>query len=409
MHVERTKCTAAGLHSVVLVTLVILVLVLGMAFGCGGGSRDSAPPTVSPQPTPAPTTPNSQPAPSSAQEYFVAPSGSDNNSGSESSPWATIQHAAAVVMPGNTVHVAPGTYSNLVNTTASGTATSRIRFISDVKWGAQINTVGVSVSWENHGDYVDIMGFSISGDGNLGILNQGSNVRMIANEVHNVPIPVCTDDGGAGIDDANYSAQNDDIIANFVHDIGSLSRGCPRVQGIYHANFGGHIWNNVSIRNEAWGISLWHAANAVVVANNLSSQNGAGGIEVGAGDAPGGVTADNIVVTNNVIVYNGNGSSGAGILETGATGPNNLYGNNVVFGNPINIELQTGTANNTVVADPDLLNAPNPQSLCDNSFIRNNGISRDAPPNDANGAPRPNPPDIGPFQCGAADPAWPWM
>jgi hypothetical protein len=388
--------------------ILIALSTLMVLIGCGGSSEKASPPPTSTQPAPAPA-PSPAPVPSAGQQFYVSASGLDSNPGSQSAPWATIQHAAIVVAPGDTVHVAPGTYSPAVKTATSGTSSARIRFVSDVQWGAHINTVGATSSWENDGDYVDILGFSVSGDGDIGILNQGSNVRIIGNEVHDVLVTDCTDNGGAGIDNANYSAQNDDTIANYVHDIGNLARVCPRVQGIYHSNLGGHIWNNISIRNEAWGIQLWHAANAAVIANNLSSQNGEGGITVGAGDAPGGVTANNMVVTNNVLVYNGSGTSGAGILEAGATGPNNLYSNNVVFGNPTAVSLLTGTASNTIVADPNLLNAPNPQSLCNSSFILKAGTATGAPPNDANGAPRPNPPDIGPYQCGAADPAWPWM
>ncbi len=386
-------------------TLIVLSMLI-LLIGCGGSSEKASPPPTTTQPAP---TPSPAPAPISGQQYYVSMSGLDSNPGSPSAPWATIQHAAVVVAPGDTVHVASGTYSAAVKTTASGTSSARIRFVSDVQWGAHINTVGATTSWENDGDYIDILGFSVSGDGDIGILNQGSNVRIIGNEVHDVPVTDCTENGGAGIDNANYSARNDDTIANYVHDIGNLARACPRVQGIYHSNFGGHIWNNITIRNEAWGIQLWHAANGVVIANNLSSQNGQGGVTVGAGDAPGGVTANNMLVTNNVLIYNGSGASGAGILEAGATGTNNLYGSNVVFGNPTAVSLLTGIASNTIVADPNLLNAPNAQQLCNSSFIIKAGTASGAPPNDANGAPRPNPPDIGPYQCGSADPAWPWM
>jgi len=393
-------------------TLLIIFAAMIALVSCGGGGSQKAAATPAPgssQPTPSPGPTSPAPAPSSGQEYFVSTSGSDSNSGSQSSPFATIQHAASVVVPGDTVHVQPGTYSNPLKTRTSGTESARIRYVSDVQWGAQIVTTGARTSWENDGDYVDILGFSVSGDGDIGILNQGSNVRIAGNEVHNIPVPDCTDNGGAGIDNANFSAQNDDTIGNYVHDIGDLARGCNRVQGIYHSNLGGHIWNNITLRNEAWGIQLWHAANAVVIANNLSSQNGAGGVTVGAGDAPGGVVADNVVVTNNVVVYNGSGGSGAGILEAGATGPNNFYGNNVVFGSPTPVFLLTGTASNTIVADPNLFNAPDPHLLCGSSFILNTGTSRGAPSIDVYGAARPSPPDIGPFQCGASDPPWPWI
>ena len=150
------------------------------------------------------------------QQFYVSATGLDSNPGSQSAPWATIQHAAVVVAPGDTVHVAPGTYIAAVKTTTSGTSSARIRFVSDVQWGAHINTAGATTSWENDGDYVDILGFSVSGDGDIGVLNEGSNVRIIGNEVHDVPVTDCTENGGAGIDNANFLAQDDDIIANYV-------------------------------------------------------------------------------------------------------------------------------------------------------------------------------------------------
>jgi hypothetical protein len=335
-----------------------------------------------------------------AVDYYVSMTGRDANDGSQQAPWASLSRAATSVRPGDTVHVSPGMYTTLVTTAIAGTASSRIRFISDVQWGALIATKGAYTSWKNEGDYVDIMGFDISGDGSLGVLNMGSHVRIIGNKVHDVPVVECTKNGGAGIMNGNYSAADNDIIANIVTNIGDRARRCPRVHGIYHANRGGHIWNNISSGNEGWGIHLWHAANAVVVANNLAFDNGEGGIKVGAGDSPGGVVADDMVVTNNILIRNTRA-----IAERGYTGHNNLYSNNVIYANERGLVLVNGKERGTITADPQLVDS-RPTALKSQS-----GTPMGAPPLDIEGRPRPSGrfPEIGPFESGTKPKPWPWM
>jgi len=344
----------------------------------------------------------------------VSTAGSDSNNGSSASPWLTINHAAAAVQPGDVVHVLPGTYGAVTSST-SGTATARIRFVSDVKWGALIRTTGFEEMWYNTGNYVDIVGFDISGDGRLGILNMGSFVRTIGNNVHNIPAP-CTSNGGAGIDNANYSGSDDDVIGNVVHDIGDPTVQCYEVQGIYQSNLRGHIVNNLSYRNQGWGIQLWHAATDVVISNNLVFQNGAGGIVVGDGDAPGGVTASNVIVTNNIVLYhNSSWGQGIAIYETGATAASNLYENNLIWGNKQGLVLQNGlVGQNTISADPLLVNyQPNGSGdyhLTSSSRAINSGTTLGMPVQDFDGAARPfgSGPDIGMYEFGSTPVPWPY-
>ncbi len=86
-----------------------------------------------------------------------------------------------------TIHVAPGTYtvSSTINSGAGGTTSSRIRYISDQQWGAKIVSSADPI-WSNSGDYVDIMGFDISGGGTsyTGIHSQGNYDRSIGNRIH---------------------------------------------------------------------------------------------------------------------------------------------------------------------------------------------------------------------------------
>jgi hypothetical protein len=145
------------------------------------------------------------PAPREGRNLFVAPHGNDAWSGTSKRPWQTLARAARSVKPGDTVHVAPGVYTSpaSIATSVSGSPTDRIRFLSDVKWGARLTTTarGYTFVWLNKGDYVDIEGFDISCEAcSVGIRNMASNVRIIGNHVHDIPAePGCTSNGGAGI------------------------------------------------------------------------------------------------------------------------------------------------------------------------------------------------------------------
>ena len=336
-------------------------------------------------------------APASIYHLYVSPSGSDSGTGSISSPFRTIGKAASVAKPSTTVHVAPGTYGNVSNS-KSGTSTGRLRFVSDTKWGAKIVGTGTEAHFTNNGSYVDIVGFDISGSGRLGVLNYGSFTSIEGNHVHNLKISGgCNGSGGAGIVDANYSATDDDIIGNVVHDIG-VPGACNGVQGIYHSNLRGHIFNNIVYRVSAWGIHLWHAANNVVIANNTVFANGTasmgGGIETGSGDSPGGIVLANTTVANNIVVKNP-GASIAQYCYSGASciGSGNVTTNNVVFGNGRGVALRAGTATNTIAADPQFLNylptGTGDYRLKSSSPAINKGTATKAPTVDIDGRARP--------------------
>src|SRR6266567_4476169 len=236
---------------------------------------------------------------------YVSPSGNDSNDGSIAHPFASIQQASKVARPGTTIHVLPGMYTKSIYTTAKGTAQARITFISDVKWGAKISTTGVRTSWTNFGDFVDIQGFDITGDGDIGINNYGSYVHIIGNHVHNYAIASCGANGTAG--------------------------------------------NNIVYNVSAFGIQSWHAAASVTIANNLVFHCGQGGILIAANQT----LADNFLVVNNIVVHNLH----LGIYEYGQTGLHNRFLNNLVYANPINLLLQHGNkGQGTIVADPRFVN-----------------------------------------------------
>jgi len=66
-----------------------------------------------------------------AETYYVAPDGDDVNRGTAAAPWRTVQKAADVVAPGDTVLIRSGTYSERVVLKQSGTPGKTITFRND--------------------------------------------------------------------------------------------------------------------------------------------------------------------------------------------------------------------------------------------------------------------------------------
>ncbi len=290
----------------------------------------------------------------------MAPTGSDSNPGTQSAPFKTIAYASKSAKPDTIVHVAPGTYAGGFQTNASGTATGRIRYLSDTKWGAKIvppaNSSGV-IAWDNRGAYVDIDGFEVDGTNYQsgtrwlnGIIVRGAYDVVMNSHVHHIGSDPsqCTGSGGSGIyGDVYYGATNIDMVDNVVHHIGSAS--CYYIQGIYHTATGS-IKNNVVYAVGAYGIHLWHNAHNINVVNNTVFGSGYGMV-VGGGNFYNGYTAGavNVNVSNNIIFDNTN----IGIKESGTYGTSNTYTNNLVYQNGSNLSLGSGKSNvNGIGADP---------------------------------------------------------
>jgi len=298
----------------------------------------------------------------SGTTLFVSTLGADTNPGTSDRPLRTIKRAAALANPGTTVSVAPGTYAEPVVSWVNGTASARVRFVSETAWAARISTSGAYRAWMNWADYVDIEGFDISApDAHLGIQNNGSHVRTLHNHVHDVATHVddngCDSNGGAGINDGNYDATDNEMNGNVVHDIGNyrnpaVPTSCWSVHGLYQSTPNSRVLNNIAYRNEAFGIHLWHAATGNTVSGNLSFNNGVGGMTVGAGDSPGGVTADQYIISNNIVLDN----PLFGIRAAGSLGPSNRYLNNLIYRNGSTYTQVSGGISGTITADPRMVN-----------------------------------------------------
>ncbi len=315
------------------------------------------PPNPDPNPDPQPDPVDPTPIPKTTYNYYVSPTGSDTAAGTQAAPYRTIARAATRAVPGTTIWVAPGTYPGGFKTTASGSASNRIYFVSTTKWGAKIVPPASSpndTAWDSRGSYVDIIGFEINGSAHQsgtkwthGIYSGGSYDMIRNNRIHHIATTsTCTSAGGSAIGvDSYYRGLKTDVIGNLVHDIGPA--GCRYVQGIY-VSTSGTVKNNVVYRVAEAAIHLWHDATNVIITNNTVVASNTG-IIVGGGDFYFTSGPNNNTAVYNNIVYDNK----YGISEQGSTGTSNTYRNNLVYQNTYNWTLKNGlTHTGTVAAVP---------------------------------------------------------
>jgi hypothetical protein len=311
---------------------------------------------------------------------YVAPNGDDTNAGTAEAPLATIDGAAERAEPGTTVLVRQGSYEGDISTDVDGTEDARIAFLAESPDTRIVGGGSATGAWENDGDYVDIVGFDISGDNEDGIYNHASNVRIMQNRVYGFPTGNCIVTGNDG-----YTLTDINIIGNIAYGCGDNELD----HGIYAAHARGTVSNNIAYGNPGFGIHSWHASNELVITNNVVFDNDEGGILVAA-ENDDGVPADDFLVANNIVVDNGR----EGIREGGDTGPNNRFVNNLLWSNDRDrIMLNSGEESGTLVMDPGFVDFQDDGSgdyrLQPTSPAVDSGVTDGAPPVAIDRTPRP--------------------
>ena len=192
------------------------------------------------------------PASLSAQQgsiFYVAKSGSDGNSGSITSPWLTIQHAANSVTAGATVYVESGVYNESVNFPSSGKASNRITFAnypgqSPIIDGSGLSATGIQgliniVSQS----YITIEGFEIRNytttkadvaPAGIWVTGSGTGVQLLNNDVHDITTKIEKTGNAYGI--AVYGTEAEPIkqitiSGNQVHNLKTGSSESVNVDG----------------------------------------------------------------------------------------------------------------------------------------------------------------------------------
>jgi parallel beta-helix repeat protein len=226
--------------------------------------------------------------------FYVSNLGNDTLDGSIGAPWATLQRAAEVVNPGDTVIVRAGTYAGF-DLDRDGTAVGRIIFSAEpgVLIDARNARTPDGINLEG-ADFVTIEGFTVRGIERAGIrsvVNQGAIIRN----------NVCDQNGRWGI----FTGFSENVL----------------------------IENNQCSRSATeHGIYVSNSADNPTIRGNIVSENFAAGIhmngDIFAGDGDGIISG--AVVENNVVFDNGAGG-GSGINCDGVQ--NSVFRNNLLYDN----------------------------------------------------------------------------
>ncbi len=107
--------------------------------------------------------------------YYVSPTGSDSNTGTEAQPWRTIQKAADTLVAGDTVYIKAGTYQERVVPQNSGSAGNYILYAAYP--GDTVTIDGASIIVPEWGGLFDITGNSYIRVSGLRIMNAGPNLH----------------------------------------------------------------------------------------------------------------------------------------------------------------------------------------------------------------------------------------
>jgi hypothetical protein len=283
-----------------------------------------------------------------ASDFYVAPSGSDSNDGSQARPWRTMQRCVSnftLDSNGAVCHVGAGAYTTGVDVTRGGASTSN-RFVLQCDPGAvsafaakgQCQITG-TISFANiaifvEANNVDIKGFDIGNNPNMGAgiigANSSTSTHIIGNYVHDLGQGVrntagtilgCPENGAIGAGSVDEQA-----IGNFIQNFGinPAPSGCNVSQGIYFGN--GIAQNNLIAKVAVGGIQMSIGCNSVISNNTILSTKDAIIIENGTG-----CLGHNTVANNYMAAY----SNAVFVTSSSAkctSGAPNLFSHNISDG-----------------------------------------------------------------------------
>lgn len=202
----------------------------------------------------------------SGKTYYVSTSGNDNNAGTSSAPWRTIQHAANTVQAGDTVQVMSGTYNEVVTMKTSGNSSAGyITFQNAPGQSPILDGTGLAVgasgqtglfSLEGTFNYIVIQGFEIrnyssssKGKVPVGIdfEGAGSNIEIVNNHIHNIVQTLSSCNAANALAIALYGTQAPASINNVTlwgNEIDHNTTGCSE-----NVSFDGNVQYFVEAKN----------------------------------------------------------------------------------------------------------------------------------------------------------------
>lgn len=256
-----------------------------------------------------------------AATYYVSPTGSSSNNGSQGAPWRQISNAFPVVVAGDTVLIADGTYNGFTMNDKIGTANLPITFKATGSNAVVVKTTGqTDTMLLNFCAYVVI-------DGLRSFNANRAAIRVNTSHFITVKNGVFGDNARWGI----FTNHSNNLLIE-----GNVCYGSVDEHGIYVSNSASNpiVRKNVSYGNRGCGLHFNGDLssgggdgfiNNALVEKNVLYGNGAGGGAAINMDGP-----RNCTIRNNLI-YNNFGSGIALFQWDGAGGPSgiNVYCNTI--------------------------------------------------------------------------------
>jgi Hint domain/Bacterial Ig-like domain/Right handed beta helix region len=325
-----------------------------------------------------------------ATTYYVSSEiGNNNNAGtSESAPLATLQAAADLVRPGDTIEVMNGTYTgpaggDVLDITTSGTAAAPITIEAAPGQNPVINSSGCWQGINIEASYIVVNGVTVVGDAANYTLSQalagnstsnpsldGNGIEVVGtagttNTANHVTIENCTvyNEPGAGIGTqfADYVTIQNNVVYDNAHWSAFGQSGISLYEsvasdtnpGVHSVISGNIVFGNSqlvptqgsSIVTDGEGIILdtnnaYNYQGIIEVENNLVYNNGSSGIESYA--------TNNAVITGNTSFNNDTqnvqSAANAEIFNNGSS-------NNTISGNTLTVPTLTPPAAPVIAGD----------------------------------------------------------
>lgn len=305
-----------------------------------------------------------------AATYFVAPTGSDTNSGAIDAPFSNITKAVSLVGPGDTIFVRGGiyAYTNRILLANSGTTSGTINIwaYQDEKptldFSAMLDTNTTGKGFEITGDYWSIRGLEVQYAPDNGMRIRGNHntvERCVFHHNKNTGLQIGLE--GSSSNTGNQAGYNTVINCDSYRNADTRKSGgdadgfaCKLSAGPSNAFYGCRSWEN---SDDGW--DLFHDQFAVVISNcwtwhsgdgslytNIPAFDGNGnGFKLGGANA-GSTTSHGVNLIMNCVAFNNQYTTGRGFDQNGHRSGMIVY-NCLSFGNFYNYRFPTASDDGT--------------------------------------------------------------